>query len=295
MRTELRTCFRNAVFCGSLLVSAQGALAADSYVPIVLRTVAVVDGPTGPEYVAWESLTSWFNTDTKNEARFSAVAVYGPGLFGPNPTCTNYPLSPLGGTEGLCVLGSPECGPGFVKFTSDAAVLVSADIQRVLYVSHCGGTADGTNVVLQGSAPLPVYHSLFPAASTVVAGPVDLGALDKYCITGPLARHRRVNVTLFNAGDAGATFNVSVQPFARPYPNRSILDVSQTVAPLDVVQLNALPIPLDDSLPYVFGYDIRVWIRITATQPFLAYVSTIFDGGEPGTNAFTVYEAKQTN
>lgn len=291
MRTSKGAAFLASAF-SLLLGTPAGAI--DSYVPIVNQLAQTIDTPQGPIFVIWRSLTTCLNTDTTLSLRIANAAVYGPGFSGLQPTCS-YLLPPLVGGEADCTISHTWSGPGFLKITADPGVLVSGDVQRLIRLPDCGGTPDGYNTISQGSAPLPVYHSLFPAGSTAVAGPVDLGSLERYCITGPLTRRRRVNVTLFNAGDAIATFDISVQPFVRPYPNPPILEISKTVAPRDVVQINSLPIPLDDSLRYVFGYDVRAWIRITSSQPFLAYVSTIFDDGEPGTNAFTVYEASQSN
>ena len=71
---------------------------------------------------------------------------------------------------------------------------------------------------------------------------------------------------------------------------------SHVLAPPErVAQVNAFPIPLAEYMQPGDGYDVRVWLSITGTQPFLAYVTTIFEGGEPGSNSVTVYEAKASN
>ncbi|MEO8584669.1 MAG: hypothetical protein ABI584_00765 [Acidobacteriota bacterium] len=181
--------------------------------------------------------------------------------------------------------------------TADTSVAVRGDVQRVIGVAECGGgtTIDGTlgyNIVSQGTAPLPVYKSLMPANSTAVAGPVDLGARDdpRTCITGSLTHQRRVNVTLFNAGVVTADFRVAGRRLRqRPDP---VFEIPVVLGPLEVRQLNSIPIAISDDLQLNEGFDARIWLSITASQPFLAYVTTIFEGGEPGTNAVTVYEAR---
>jgi hypothetical protein len=39
----------------------------------------------------------------------------------------------------------------------------------------------------------------------------------------------------------------------------------------------------------------RIWITISANQPFLSYVSTIFDNPEPGALPFEVYPSYLQN
>ena len=36
-------------------------------------------------------------------------------------------------------------------------------------------------------------------------------------------------------------------------------------------------------------YDTYVWLRISCDQPFLAYASSVFEGGAPGSMPFEVF------
>ncbi|HEY3350697.1 MAG TPA: hypothetical protein VGM13_13055 [Thermoanaerobaculia bacterium] len=272
------------------------------YVPLVSVLSQTIQGQPGPTYVYWSSSATVFNSGPK-PAMLHVTGTYGPGLWiAFPPPCRNILLdSNMGGDLGGCVFGAPYVGGyGFIEVTAEPSILVFANVNRVVDVPGCGlggGPPEWLiyTAVPQGSAPLPVFRGFFPANSTVVAGPVDLGSLDHpgTCITGPMAHRRRVNVTLFNAGLAEARVTlVARRSYAFSYP---IYEETVTVPLLEVRQLNSVPIPLASYPPDHVGYDERAWLSITSTQPFLAYVSTIFEGGEPGSNAVTILEPKLSN
>jgi len=61
----------------------------------------------------------------------------------------------------------------------------------------------------------------------------------------------------------------------------------------EVRQLNDVEIPLIDAGKYRdHDSSIRVWVNITADQPFLSYVSSIFENGEPGSLPFEVFPSR---
>ena len=117
-----------------------------------------------------------------------------------------------------------------------------------------------------GRVELPVFAGLFPAGTTAVAGDVSLTPTE--CAGGPEVR-RRMNLTLFNAGDAEATF-VVVGKALQPGPGGEPGPQTFHVPAKSVVQFNAIPV---DAFPVC--QPGGAWFRITGDQPFLAYVSTV--------------------
>ena len=103
-----------------------------------------------------------------------------------------------------------------------------------------------------------------------------------------------MNVTLFNGGDVPATFTVTVLPVH--FSGVPLSRETVVVDAKDVIQINSLPVPteFDNNLTTGFGGN-RVWITITADQPFLSYVSAIFDNAEPGAMPFEVYPSVLQN
>ena len=137
---------------------------------------------------------------------------------------------------------------------------------------------------------LPVFRGLFPAGSTAVSGAIELGNFDlpPSCGTLDMQYRRRVNVTLFNGGDVPATFRVSETP-----ANSSAEEIRSDEYVVDakqVLQINSFPVPSESAPPLrAQNGGARIWINVTADQPFLSYVSTIFDKPEAGSLPFQVY------
>ena len=134
-----------------------------------------------------------------------------------------------------------------------------------------------------GRVELPVFTELFPAGMTAVAGDVSLSASE--CGAGPEAR-RRVNLTLFNAGEATARFEVTtVAPGAAPGAGDAPLEYEVPAGSL--VQFNALPL---ESLPVCDAGG--AWFRVKGDQPFLAYVSTVRPETTPGVLPYEIFPAR---
>jgi hypothetical protein len=134
-----------------------------------------------------------------------------------------------------------------------------------------------------GRVELPVFTEMVPAGMTAVAGDVSLSALE--CASGPEAR-RRVNLTLFNAGDATASFRVTATG-TEAGPGGSPTELSYSVPAKSLVQFNAISL---DSLPVCQAGG--AWFRITGDQPFLAYVSTVRPETLPGVLPYEIFPAK---
>lgn len=143
-------------------------------------------------------------------------------------------------------------------------------------------------MVSQGRSSIPVFDALIPAGRTVVCGDISLGAPTQKCGYPVVQQYpRRVNVTLFNAGSASATFLVTVVPLT--VSANPLYETAVSVAPHDVIQLNRLPIPVISNNTTINGYDVSVWIRIVGTQPYLAYASSVFEDGVAGSMPFEVF------
>lgn len=124
-----------------------------------------------------------------------------------------------------------------------------------------------------GRVELPVFTGIFPAGTTAVAGDVSLTPAE--CAGGPEVR-RRVNLTLFNAGDHAATFEV-VGTAVGAAAGAGTPPQTYGVPPKSLVQFNALPV---EAFPVCEPGG--AWFRITGDQPFLAYVSTVRPETTPG-------------
>lgn len=134
-----------------------------------------------------------------------------------------------------------------------------------------------------GRVELPVFTELVPAGMTAVAGDVTLSALE--CASGPEAR-RRVNLTIWNAGNATGTFTVTGGGSGNG-PGGSVQELEYLVQPRALVQFNAVSL---DSLPACSAGG--AWFRIKGDQPFLAYVSTVRPETVPGILPYEIFPAK---
>ena len=135
---------------------------------------------------------------------------------------------------------------------------------------------------------MPVYRGLFPAGARVVTNEMVLGnpAVPDSC--GANQRYfRRVNVTLFNGGAAPGTFVVRAIP--RQNSTRVIFEMTVTLGPGEVRQVNRLPIPVEDVPENRYPGGVSVWLTVTCDQPFLGYASTIFENPEAGALPFEAF------
>jgi hypothetical protein len=134
-----------------------------------------------------------------------------------------------------------------------------------------------------GRIELPVFTSLVPAGLTAVAGDVALTPTE---CSGPAESRRRVNLTIFNAGEKGATFTV-VGTAVSAGPGAPGAAQTYTVPARSLVQFNALPV---DAFPVC--QPGGAWLRITGDQPFLAYVSTARPQTVPGILPYEIFPAR---
>ena len=132
-----------------------------------------------------------------------------------------------------------------------------------------------------GRVELPVFTDLFPAGMTAVAGDISFSAEE--CAAGATGR-RRVNLTLFNAGDAPATFVVDA-PNGKP--EGSAWPKSLEVPAGTLVQFN--DVPTEGLAVCETG---GAFLSVTADQPFLAYVSTSRPETAAGILPYEVFPAR---
>jgi len=98
-------------------------------------------------------------------------------------------------------------------------------------------------------------------------------------------------VTLFNVGNAPATFQVTAYSFVGAVP---LYSHSVSVPPKDVAQLNGIQNEI--AIPQFSGDpEVRIWITVSADQPFLAYSSAIFNATPAGQPPFEVFEVQAPN
>lgn len=134
-----------------------------------------------------------------------------------------------------------------------------------------------------GRVELPVFTSLVPAGLTAVAGDVSLTPTE---CSGPAEARRRVNLTVFNAGETAATFTV-VGTAVASGPGGVGAPQTYQVPARSLVQFNALPV---DAFPVC--QPGGAWFRITGDQPFLAYVSTARPQTVPGILPYEIFPAR---
>ncbi len=169
-----------------------------------------------------------------------------------------------------------------------------ADVQRV--TDRCAVGFPQCDNLVHGQVTIPIYRTLFPAQSTAISGPVELGYFDlpKAVYPPALQRRRRVNVTLFNAGDAPTTF--VVRTFPHNFSATAFAEQTVVVEAKDVLQVNRISVPTESSIPMQSSNGgNRIWVTITADQPFLSYVSTVFDAVEAEDLPFQVYPSYLQN
>ena len=134
-----------------------------------------------------------------------------------------------------------------------------------------------------GRVELPVFTSLVPAGLTAVAGDVSLTPPE---CSGPAEARRRVNLTIFNAGEEEGAFEV-VGTAVSSGPGGSGAPQSFTVPAQSLVQFNNLPL---EAFPVC--QPGGAWFRITGDQPFLAYVSTARPQTVPGILPYEIFPAR---
>lgn len=195
---------------------------------------------------------------------------------------------PREGNYASCAFHGP---PRFIRLRHSLKVTIDAQLLRQ---RHAACAAPVTVGLPQGFTPLPIYHRLFPAGEITSAGPVELRTQDfpSDCATSNQVYNRRVNITLANYGESIATFTVVAYPFRRfGGPYESVWTEHFAVEPRRVRQVNDVQIPrtiTDYQVNRELG-SMSVWLTITSDQPYLGYVSSVFEGGEPGSLPFQVF------
>lgn len=260
------------------------------YVPLVQARVGSTLAPDGHsvDIESWESTMSVFNP-TDSPADIVDAAVYGKGAV-LNAQASLPPIPPHQGRGiGASVGVFPERGVGFLEVRTSPGVVFYADVERV--TQRCEVGAPNCISFSHGGVNIPAYRALFPAGSVAISGAVEIGQFG----SPEFERRRRMNVTLFNAGDAPATF--VVRTFPHNFATGPLAEQTVIVESKDVLQVNGFPVPTESSssgeLTSVHGS--AIWVTITADQPFLSYVSTIFNAVEPGDLPFQVYPSYLQN
>lgn len=279
----------------------RGALA------LVLPLLAHPSVAAEPVYVPGFEATFWISSPSSDYSKRWSSQVVGLNTSSQIQRVTNrnvfvglgQAVPPVGG-RGILLPGSGEEVPiarGTLPVINELdvpeGVVISAEVELIYTESGCVSDLSPAVVIPQGRAPLPIYRGLFPAASTVVTNEISLGnpTLPSTCATPNQNYLRRVNVTLFNGGDAPGTFVIRAMP--RRGSATPLLETSVTLGPKEVRQVNRLPIPVvvDDTTKYIGG--VSVWLTVTCDQPFVGYASALFDDPEPGALPFEVFAFKK--
>lgn len=166
----------------------------------------------------------------------------------------------------------------FFKLRATDAFVVSDELTRTR--ETCYGDNPNCDCWELGRVPLPLFDGPFPAAATSLAGAVGLGSR-----WDPKTR-KRLNITLANYGDSPATFRITVHPL-NTAPGNAITSFDQGVPARDVLQLNDVRFDWGNA-PTAWNCSDKVWVSVTADQPYLFYVSTVLVQQDPGTMPFEV-------
>lgn len=290
---------RLAVLLGVLSPLAYPALAAERtvYVPTV-RITRPAASPFGGDGEGWSfrlashfmvfnfspeqksvTLTTWF--DSRG------------GVHQEHPAGTGFDISP--GKAGLMNAGlCPDSGGGCVsiaEFRVEDGVAVRNTLERSYLVGAGCFPVPTTGELSQGRIPLPVFEGLHPAGTIAACGdvmPFNAGGAQICSNVKDQKYVRRLNLTLFNGGKDPATF--VVKGYRSVFdPPTVVFTATYGLGPETVTQINSFyapPIPVDCS-----PHEENLWFTITADQPFLAYISTVFDDPGPGVNPYQIYPA----
>ncbi len=234
----------------------------------------------------WESTCGLFNLSGTPET-VTADEVLGDRLA-PGTCGFTYTYRPGEGGFAPCAFFGL---PNFVRLRHSPKITV--DAQLIRYRVACWGTSRYAGLP-QGYTSLPTYGRLFQAGERTTAGPVELRtqAFQSDCATPNQVYNRRINVTLANYGHVPATFTIVAYPFRRfDGPYEPVWSENVVVDARSVRQVNDVQIPRT-----INDYDVNrkigsmsVWLTITSDQPYLGYVSSVFEGGEPGSLPFQVF------
>lgn len=248
------------------------------YAPAPTRST----GTSLPTFTAWSSRVQAYNT---RETPGYVQTVDRFPSFGPAPCLSDpVPVLPHNAEYYLGNCGDAQGALAFIKVEVSSGVVLGANVVKVDGLYGCGFGFQQF-VIDQGRAPLPVFSSLFPAGATTIAGDVGLGSSWTCAAAIGEDYRRRVNLTILNAGGEEAVVFVRVLPIR---PSAPLLEISYSI-PARQVQQFRLPIP---DFPTGAAYENMAWVEVTSTQPYLSYVSTIFENGQPGSQPFEVFPSR---
>jgi hypothetical protein len=288
-----------SIILSLLLLMACQAVAAERtvYVPTthVLRPIA---SPSGGDGQGWSlrlgshfmvfnsaseprsvTLVAWYDQDGVKHEGFPAggASVLAPGKAGLM-------------NAGFC--DPPETGcVSIAELRVEDGVAVRNTLERSYLVGAGCFPVPTTGGLSQGRVPLPVFEGLHPAGTVAACGdvmPFNAGGAQICSNVKDQKYVRRLNLTLFNGGEEPATF--VVKGYRSVFdPPTVVFTATYGLGPETVTQINSFyapPIPVD-----CYPHEENLWFTITADQPFLAYISTIFDDPGPGVNPYQIYPA----
>lgn len=261
------------------------------YVPVFYAITDPVFNEYGSAHQeGWKSTLHAYN-NTNGIAHVSVDRAYGlTSAFG----CQDRRMPP---NVGMFLSEFGECfqiapgEPAFAQVTASPGVILAAGVER-FDLDGCGYLLRAQ--VAGGRAALPVYAGLFPGGATAVCGDIDLGnpRLSDACTADAIRRRyrRRVNLVLFNASPQATVFRVIAKALHNSQTALATFDYP--VEPWGVEQFNDLLLgtPSDPNATATGG--IRIWLTIQSPYDFLAYAASIFEDGDPGTNAFEIFPAR---
>lgn len=267
------------------------------YVPTV-SVIRSTTPPTGSTDQGWllRLDSNFMGFNLANEPKAITLVAW----FDENGRHDGYPaggsnfLAP--GKAGLMNAGvcSSLVGQGCVSIAQlrvGDGIAVRDTLERSLLVGpSCIPLPDG-GLVSQGRIPLPVFEGLYAAGTITASGdvmPYNAGGLQVCSNQKDQKYVRRLNLTLFNGGKEPATF--VVKGYRSVFDPPTIVFTSTFgVGPETVEQFNSFYAPPISSLSY--PHEENLWFTITADQPFLAYISTIFEDPGPGVNPYQIFPA----
>ena len=163
----------------------------------------------------------------------------------------------------------PGDGPGLLELDVDPGLVVTTGISLTEFrVCDTPPNPPVPRRVRLVTAPMPAYRALFPADAAAASGDIALPtqfSRGDVCHVETEPVYSRVNVTILNAGQVEATATVR-------YASGSQTPYVVTVPAGAVLQLN-------DVFP---GTTYQSALLVSATQPFLAYASTVVSWSDPG-------------
>lgn len=266
-----RVCWLFRVLVVVLGLQAIPAFSDSVYVPLVITQVPQAS-PAHP-VVVWLS-TFTLTNPTDSPLTYRHLRVFGGRGAYIEPLVVNLPLTVrphdlahYGGIYGG-MLASPGDGPGFLELDVDPGLVVTTGITLTEF-RNCYRNLNPPvpQPVYLATAPMPVYRALFPADAVAASGDVALPRqfpLDHECHVETAPVFSRVNVTILNAGQVEATATIR-------YASGRQTPYVLTVPAGAVLQLN-------DIFP---GTTFQNALLVSATQPFLAYASSVVSWSGP--------------